>query len=128
MNEISSTSSKNPFFSKPGVSGINVMLGIWLIISTFAIAGFNHAGKSNNVLIGILVAVVGIVRVFDDKHTVWSWFNELLGLWLIISPFVLGFSTEKVALLHNIFVGLLVGILAWSRAFHPGASRVSRAS
>jgi hypothetical protein len=117
MNEISSKYSKNPLASKTGVSAINVMLGIWLIISTIAIAGFNQAGRSNNVIIGIVVAILGLVQASDAKHTLWSWFNVALGVWLIISPFALGFSPESVALLHNIIVGILVGILAWSRSF-----------
>jgi hypothetical protein len=78
------------------------MLGIWLIVSTIAIAGINHSpiARWNNFIIGILVAIFGFVRA-SDRHTLWSWFNVIFGAWLIISPFALGFSTEQIALLHK---------------------------
>jgi hypothetical protein len=38
-----------------------------------------------------------------------SWINFLLGIWLIISPFVLGFTVAS-ALSNAILLGILVGI------------------
>lgn len=120
MNETSSTSSRNPLASNAGVSGINVMLGIWLMISTYAIMGFHNfpAARTNNLIVGILVATFGFIRASDPQHPWWGWFNVVLGVWLIISPFVLGFSSDRVALCHNIIVGVMVAILAWTRSFH----------
>jgi hypothetical protein len=39
-----------------------------------------------------------------------SWINCLLGIWLIISPFVLGFTTASAAMSNAIVLGILVGI------------------
>lgn len=39
-----------------------------------------------------------------------AWLNFLAGIWLILSPFILGFSTEGSALWNNIIIGILVVI------------------
>ncbi len=43
-----------------------------------------------------------------------NWLNVLLGLWLIVAPFLIGYSkTSAGALWNDIIVGLAVGILAF---------------
>ncbi len=88
-----------------GINGLNIILGIWLIISPF-ILGFagNSPAQWNNIVVGILVALVALSGL--------SWINALLGIWLIISPFALGFSMNSAALWNNVIIGVLVGLLA----------------
>ena len=45
--------------------------------------------------------------------TRYGWFNVVLGIWLILSPFILGFATRE-ATWNNIIVGFLVLMLALS--------------
>ena len=100
-------------------SGINLLIGIWLIISPFVLMAFNHLQNAtwNNVIVGILVAIFGLVRLSPRTPVSWSWFNVILGIWMIISPFALGFSTLMVPVWHNVIAGIVVGLLALSRAF-----------
>lgn len=48
-----------------------------------------------------------------EKNTYWlSWLGFLAGLWLIISPFFLGYSQIEVAANNDLIVGVIVGLLA----------------
>jgi hypothetical protein len=57
-------------------------------------------------------------RVRVPERSGWGsgWVNILLGIWVIISPFVLGIHSPK-GIWNNVIVGIVVGILAiirWS--------------
>jgi hypothetical protein len=111
MNSEIPTSGARP---DTGASGINILLGLWILISPFAM-GFHHlqAALWNNVAAGILIAAFAFFRVSKGHHQAgWSWGNAFLGLWLIISPFVLGFAHTLPAKWNNIIVGAIIGLLA----------------
>lgn len=43
------------------------------------------------------------------------WILVILGIWLIISPFVVGYGAIKGALWNNVIVGIIVAVLsAWA--------------
>src|SRR5215469_14901596 len=88
-------------------NGINVALGIWLIISPFvlAVAG-NQTFRWNNIIVGIVVALLALSGM--------SGWNAALGIWLIISPFILGFANASTLLWNNVILGALVFIVAIS--------------
>jgi hypothetical protein len=79
---------------------------------------------NNDLLIGFLIAVIAGVRiltagsigVYERPTMVWlSGLNVIFGLWLIVSPFVLGYADVTAALWNNILVGLVVVVFgAWS--------------
>lgn len=52
-----------------------------------------------------------------------GWVEVLLGLWLIISPFVLGFAHEKIGLLNNIITGIVL-ILVTLASSRNGLMRI----
>ena len=45
-----------------------------------------------------------------------DWANLVLGLWLVLSPWILGFSGTSSATWNAVILGLLVGLLAQSVA------------
>lgn len=45
-----------------------------------------------------------------------SWANFVLGLWLIVAPFVLHYREITAALWNNVVVGIVIAILAIIRA------------
>jgi hypothetical protein len=48
----------------------------------------------------------------EEYVMVWSnWMNVILGSWLILSPFILGFSSDQ-ATWNNLIVGFLVLVFA----------------
>lgn len=46
--------------------------------------------------------------------------NIVLGLWLIIAPFLLGYTGIAAAMWNEIIVGVIVVVLAWLRVSNPG--------
>jgi hypothetical protein len=98
-------------------SGLNVLAGIWLIISPY-IVGFAHTPAATNAItIGIIVGILALIRVMAPENTRWlSWINIILGIWLLISPFIMGFVGGG-DLWNAIILGILVIVFAaWSSA------------
>ncbi|MGH8101046.1 MAG: SPW repeat protein [Chthoniobacterales bacterium] len=102
--------------SGSGGAWINVLLGIWVIISPFVL-GFALLPRAmwNNVVAGIIVAVLALVRTGPARQAGWSWANVILGVWLIISPFVLAFVSTT-AVWNNVILGIITLIVAWANA------------
>jgi hypothetical protein len=95
-----------------GASWLTILLGIWVIISPFVVQ-FSQlpAAMWNNVIVGIVIAVLAIIRTSVPWQTGWSWANVILGIWMIISPFVLGVMTTAI-LWNNIILGIVIAIVA----------------
>jgi len=101
-----------------GTSGINIIAGLWLLLAPFAL-GYAAVETAlwNSVIIGLAVAVMAIVRVVrPDEYEGVSWVNFVLGIWLLISPFVLGLANIEWLVWNNIIVGIVVLALAATSA------------
>jgi hypothetical protein len=100
-------------------SGLDVLAGIWLLISPFVL-GFNQYNltdaTTNNVIVGLCVAVLAAIRAFGAYRQSWiSWINAVLGLWTLVTPWVLGFSTYRTPTINNVVIGVIIIVLAcWS--------------
>ena len=97
-------------------SGINILLGLWLIASPWV---FDYSGRSavlNSVFVGALIAMLAALRRASLQYSaVVSGINVLLGFWTIVSPWATGYVPSKPALANNIMVGVFVMALAiWS--------------
>ncbi len=94
-------------------SGLNCLAGIYLLIAG-AIAGAPGGGKANAVIFGIIVAVLGASRAFGSTGPWASWLAALIGIWMIISPWVYGFAGHP-WMWNAIVVGIIMLVLgAWS--------------
>lgn len=92
-------------------SGLNVLAGIWLIISPWVLGfGNQPAAIWNTVILGIVVLLfaLGAMSSFFSGP---SWWNVVFGIWLIISPWVLGFAHLSTATTNAIVLGIIVGFL-----------------
>lgn len=107
----------------------NLVLGIWLFLSPW-IVGF--AGESaaawNAWIIGVVIAVVAAGAIYDFQK--WEeWLNVVLAVWLVISPWLLGFSALAAAMWNAVIVGLLVLALAfWAAMEEHGPGRTTARS
>jgi hypothetical protein len=103
-------------------STLNVLAGIWLIISPFAL-GFTPlpAALWNTLIVGIVVVVFAGIRAGNPAlYPALSWLNLLLGVWLIISPFLLRYAADHTPLGNNVILGIIVGVLGiWSALATP---------
>jgi hypothetical protein len=95
----------------------NLVLGLWLAVSPWALSYTTETTPTWNALIvGIVIAVAALATLIAF-HKWEEWINVVLAAWLIVSPFVLGFASHMSALWNQVIVGVLVGILALWAAF-----------
>jgi len=101
-----------PFsFPKQWEDWASWMLGLWLLLSPWALFFDHEAIALDNALaVGALVIIAEIVElsVFRDWE---EWINVVLGVWLALSPWVLGVASA-VARWDFLIVGALVVALA----------------
>ena len=98
-------------------SGLNILAGLWLVLAPWALAYATvEAAMWNSVIVGLAIAIMAIVRVgMPLQYEGISWVNFLLGIWLILSPFLLGFGAVEAAMWNSVIVGLIVlALAAWS--------------
>jgi SPW repeat len=101
-------------------SGINLVLGAWLIASPwifgyYASAGPLSAGTWNSVVVGALILVIGLTRVVSLVGPGLARVNVVLGLWTIASPWIFGYAAGEPAMWNSIVVGIVITLLAlWS--------------
>jgi hypothetical protein len=94
----------------------NLVLGSWLFISPWAL---HYAGTSaawNAYVMGAGIVVFALIAAYMPK----AWeemINTLLGVWLVVSPFALGFAEATMVALHTVVVGILATAFAvWAMA------------
>jgi hypothetical protein len=89
-------------------------LGLWLAVSPWVI-GYSQleTATANAAFIGLALALGSHFEVsFDDTSA--EWFNMAAGLWLVLAPFLLGYSGEIEVTANSILVGTGVAALASS--------------
>jgi uncharacterized membrane protein HdeD (DUF308 family) len=94
------------------INAINAVLGIILLISPwlFGLRAIPLAGW-NALFSGVVVAAVAFAAF--TRPLEWEeWINLVIGLWLIISPWLLGFARANSALWTHVIIGLMVAALA----------------
>jgi hypothetical protein len=96
-------------------SGINILLGIWLLVSPW-VFGYQAAGQAaiwNSVIVGALIAILAASNCFAQHvHTSPNWINVLLALWAMISPVVYGYTANTAGLGDNLLLAILIAAFA----------------
>lgn len=89
-----------------------VLLGVWLVISPFIGIGVTEGTAAvNSYLIGTAVAFFAFAAI--SKPQMWKEFTNLvLGFWLVVAPFTLGFANLLAPTVNQVTVGILVGGIA----------------
>jgi len=103
----------------------NFVLGAWLFISPWVL-GFSDAGKvaTNAWIFGIIIALLPLSPIFAYQR--WAeWLTAVIGVWVFISPWVLGAVSNARILWSSLVVGALLVILAlWSSSLEHGSGAV----
>jgi SPW repeat len=89
---------------------VMLVFGVWLFFSPFILQYSSHTGTAawDAYVLGVGVAFFAIVSLAAPQ--LWEeWVNLILGIWMIISPFVLGFHAENAATWNSVVLGLLIG-------------------
>jgi hypothetical protein len=121
-------------------SGLNFLAAVWLFISAFAVFASGPM-MTNNVICGIVVAVLAAIRALGAYDQAWvSWLNALIGVWVVVSPWAVagqpgpGGPTHGMIINNCITGGLIIALSAWSavatnsepdRGTYPGTATPS---
>ncbi|MGE5116326.1 MAG: SPW repeat protein [Betaproteobacteria bacterium] len=97
---------------------INLLLGIWLFFSPWILGFYSSmpAQSWNFFAIGVAFFVFALAAV--NMRSLWEeWVNLVLGIWMIISPWVLRYSGNASARDDAVIVGIVVAVLSiWALA------------
>jgi SPW repeat len=91
---------------------INGLLGVWVMLSPW-ILGLQNSTVivANAVAVGVLLIAAALGAIFVPRA--WEeWVEGALGLWLAVSPWALGFSTQYQATLNAAVAGIAIMALA----------------
>jgi hypothetical protein len=106
----------------------NLILGAVLFFAPW-IFGFDAGKVSENAYIsGIVIVVLALAAL--AAFAIWEeWLNLIVGLWTLVSPWVLGFQGTKAMTVH-VIIGIAVAVLAaieiWITSQNPPRLTASR--
>ena len=88
----------------------NLVLGAWLFVSPWVLDYSGGAAAWNAYAMGAGIVVFALIAAYMPK----AWeevINMIIGVWLVMSPFVLG-TVANVVALHTVVVGILATAFA----------------
>ncbi len=108
------------------LSWLVVVLGAWEVIVPFILGTSQNAGALwDAILLGIaLIILAGWAALSNQFSTVTalSWINVVLGIWLVLAPFIVGYASVTAAMWNDVVVGILAGLLSlWAALVVPSA-------
>lgn len=98
---------------------LNFLLGVGLVFSP-RLLGYEleHTATTNAHVVGAIIALMALAALFAFQ-TWEEWVSGVLGAWLIVSPWVLGFSAHATAMYTHVLIGIAAIVLAiWSTSEH----------
>ena len=95
-------------------SGLNILAGIWVFFSPWI---FGYAGDAaalwSSLMSGAIIVLIGAYRTFaPGANPGWSWVNFIVGLWVIITPWVYGYAFNGAAVWDKVIAGIIIAFLA----------------
>lgn len=105
------------------LSWLVAVAGLWEILAPF-ILGFSAATVAmwNAIVIGVVLIVLAVWAALSENVTAdrtLDWINAVVGVWLFVSPFILGYSAVGVALWNSLIIGVVVIVLAvWAATMY----------
>lgn len=97
------------------LSWLIALFGLWELIAPF-ILGYSAVGVAmwDAIIIGLVLIVLGAwAALSNEENTIktLSWVNALLGVWLVIAPFILTYTSTAAAMWNDIVIGIVVAVL-----------------
>ncbi len=91
---------------------VGIGLGVWLIASPWALGFSDQAAPTMNALImGSILVLDELLEVVVHEMAE-EWLDLVAGLWLMVSPLVLGFASQTAASANTVAVGVLTVLFA----------------
>lgn len=92
---------------------IEVALGLWLVASPFVLGMEHHLAAWSAMLAGVAVVTLA-VEAFYYPEIVEEWGNLAIGLLLLASPWLLGYSPVRIAMINAAVCGAAIAALSFS--------------
>ena len=91
---------------------LNAALGLWLVLSPWLMGFQDQATPAMNAVgVGILLGATALGATFVPRA--WEeWTEGALGLWMVISPWLLGFAASRQPMMAAVATGVVVMALA----------------
>ena len=91
---------------------VELLFAVWILVSPFLL-GYFHVASASAIMIFIGAVLFMTTQLGLSLQTPWEdWTNLILALLLIVSPWMFGFSTVKVAVINAVASGICVAIFA----------------
>ena len=97
---------------------IILIVAVWLLCSPWWLEYFTGrpytdqtAASWNSVFLGLAVAIFAIWAL-NQPHKWEEWTNLVLGLWVVVSPWALGFHAYTIATVNMVTVGGVIMLFA----------------
>jgi hypothetical protein len=86
---------------------VNVVVGAWLVVSG-GLLGFTDqpAALWNSIIVGIVLAAFALWAYFGKQKWV-HWVNVAAGVWLFLSPWILGFANAPKPLWNSLIFAVI---------------------
>ena len=101
----------------------NAVLGVWMFLAPWLLGTTTNTASSWNAwILGSAIVVVSLWALGQPESAGAEYTNAILGTWVLIAPWVLGFSAVTAAASNAWIVGLVVLCLAlWAaqQTKHP---------
>jgi SPW repeat len=106
------------------LSWLVALAGLWEVIAVFVL-GYSASTTAlwDALIVGVALIVLGGWAALSSQEgtdKTLDWINAILGVWLIIAPFVLGYTALVAALWNDIIVGIVVVVIAGWAALAMG--------
>jgi SPW repeat len=89
---------------------LNLILGAVLFFSPWVFSFASGAQSQNAMICGIIIAVLSIAAL--AAFAAWEeWLNLIVGLWVLVSPWVLSFAGTTAMWVH-VVIGAIVAVVA----------------
>lgn len=110
--------------TQKALSWLVALAGLWEVIAAFVLGySASTAALWDAIIVGIALIVLAAWAALSSAEgtdRTLDWINVVLGVWLIVAPFVLGYSVVAAALWNDIIVGIVVVVLAGWAALTMG--------
>ena len=108
-------------------NAVNLLLSAWLFVSPWSMHYTHQAAAWNAWIFGCVTFAFALSSVLLPR--VWeSVVNMLLGLWLVVSPYLLRFASENSIAVNTVVVGALLVAFAYWAYYKDEESVIKRIS
>jgi hypothetical protein len=98
------------------LSGLVALAGLWEVLSPF-ILGYSATMVAmwNAIIAGVVLIILGVWTALNEEPGIDKTLDRVnlgVGVWLVVSPFVLGYAAVAAALWNDLIIGAVVIVLA----------------